>query len=54
MQNTFFIELFFLLLSTYMVVIESICFEDDTYFINSGFESFPSTKEKTPDLCQGL
>ena len=52
-QFHFFKSLLFFL-SIYVSDIDSACFEDNTYFINAGYERFPSTQEKSPDLCQGL
>ena len=40
-------------MSNHVIGIDSACFEDDTYFVYAGNERFPSTREKSPDLCQG-
>ena len=53
MQQFYFFESFLFFLSTYVIGINSVCFEDNTYFINAGYEKFPSTQEKSADLCQG-
>ena len=46
------IILFFL--SNYVVVIAGTCFQDNTYITYAGNERFPSTAEKSAELCQGI
>ena len=40
-------------LSIYLAFIESACVEDNTYIVYAGNERFPSTTEKSAELCQG-
>ena len=53
MYQCHFIQSILLFLSTYLTFIESTCVEDNTYIVYAGNERFPSTTEKTAELCQG-
>ena len=53
MYQCHFIQSILLFLSTYLTFIESTCVEDNTYIVYVGNERFPSTTEKTAELCQG-
>ena len=48
------IILFLSFLSNYVIVIDGTCFEFNTYFVYAGNERFPSTNEKSVELCQGM
>ena len=53
MYQCHFIQSILLFLSTYLTFIESACVEDNTYIVYAGNERFPSTTEKSAELCQG-
>ena len=49
-----FIKIILFFLTNYVVVIDGTCFQDNTYIVYSGNERFPSTNEKSAELCQSL
>ena len=53
MKKNSLLKMILFFMSNHVIGIDSACFEDDTYFVYAGNERFPSTREKSPDLCQG-
>ena len=49
-----FIKIILFFLTNYVVVIDGTCFQDNTYITYAGNERFPSTNEKSAELCQSL
>ena len=54
MKKNYVIGLILHFFSNHVIISYCTCFEDDTYIVFAGNERFPSTTEKSAELCQGI